>query len=224
MLTNPRSLLAFILPLLVTLFLLDPLDHPQANEDAQNAQEAQGASIVPPWVKIEDLRWGGSGCPSNSESVKLHILQERDAMRLTFPPLSALSGPNVPRTEMLKNCLLRASLSVPKGWSFTIFKATYRGEASLDKSLTGVLSTTYFYEGERDFTVLHATLKDPSKKDAYEVSDTIDRPEATWSPCYKERALLINTTVRVSPQHKGSAEGEIDLNRTRLGLKWRRCN
>lgn len=231
---NARLLHAFSVFLLATLLLMGPLAYaqdaleaveaPDALEavEASDALEAVEASDAPQWVRIDELKWAGSGCPVGSESVALHVARNRDALRLEFSSLRAATGPGVSILERRKNCSLIVRLSFPRGWSFTIFDATYRGHASLDHLVESTQRSAYAFQGDSD-AVLQTTLVGSVDK-RYAVHDTLGLREVEWSPCGKERALIIRTEVRAQNLRNNAGSGLISLKTAQLGLKWRRCH
>jgi hypothetical protein len=178
------------------------------------------AENVPPWVEIRDLQWAGSGCPSDSVAPRVTLSQKE--LRLVFYSLTASAGPDIPITEKRKNCSLILRLAVPHGWSFTIFSVDYRGFASLDDLVEGTQRSAYFFEGDFPSAVLQTTLLGPFDE-YYKIYDTLSLADAVWSPCGEDRALNINTEVRVSNRENRWGSGLIELNKTRLGFIWRHC-
>jgi hypothetical protein len=154
--------------------------------------------------------------------VTLQITEDRDALQLKFPPITAVSGPDEPIRERRKHCTLVVKLSFPKGWSFTLVEATFQGRADLDKGTEGTLRSSYSFVGALPSAALESTIEGPFKKH-YKVKDTLDLQDAIWSPCGNKRPLIINTIVRVSDLHNRDAD-VIVLKQAELSLKWRRCH
>jgi hypothetical protein len=176
---------------------------------------------APDQVVITELKWAGSGCPPGSP-VTSSVVRNRKALSLVFSSLDASAGPGVPITENRENCNLILRLSVPQGWSFTLFSADYRGFANLDRLVQATLRSAYFFEGEFPSSALEAHLVGPIDK-KYRIRDTLDLDEVGWSPCGEDRALNVNTEVRVNNRSNRRGSGLIELNKTLLGIKWRRC-
>jgi hypothetical protein len=174
------------------------------------------AENVPPWVEIRELLWAGSGCPSGSVAPSVTLNQKE----LVFSSLTASAGPDIPINEKRKNCNLILRLAVPHGWSFSIFSVDYHGFASLDKRVKGTQRSAYFFEGQYPSSVLQTTLVGPFD-DNYEIRDTVDLH--VYSPCGEDRALNINTEVRVNNRKNRWGTGLIKLNKIRLGFIWRHC-
>jgi hypothetical protein len=182
------------------------------------------AEEVPPWVEIRELLWAGSGCPAGS--VASSIASDYKAFSLAFDSYIASAGPDIPITENRKNCNLIIRLSFPSGWSFTIFNMDYRGFASLDEHVDGKQRSAYFFEGQYPSSALQTTLVGPYD-DNYEIGDTVDL--AVYSPCGEDRALNINTEVRVNNRKNRNGYGLMTTD-TITGellhiyrLKWRKC-
>jgi hypothetical protein len=187
---------------------------------------SQADAQVPDFVEIESLEWAGSGCPP--DSVVGGVADDKRAFSLGFSEYLAEIGPGVPRTENRKNCNLILRLNFPQGWSFTIFEVNYRGFASLDRKVVGTQRSAYFFEGQFPSVALRTNLVGVFE-DNYEIQDTLGLNALVWSPCGLERALNVNTEVRLDNRKnkKGSGiittdtiDGELEHI---YGIRWRRC-
>jgi hypothetical protein len=184
------------------------------------------APAAPAQVVIHDLTWAGTGCPR--DSVASSVAPDRKAFSLAFSLYFASAGPGIPITENRKNCNLILRLSFPQGWSFTIFNVDYRGYALLDPRVSATQRSAYFFEGEFPSTALRTTLRGPFD-DNYEIRDTLGLDAVVWSPCGEDRALNVNTEVRVNNRSNRQGSGLItndtitgELEHT-YGIRWRRC-
>ena len=114
----------------------------------------------------------------------------------------------------------------PQGWSFTVADVDYRGYAKIDPGAVGTQKTTYYFAGQTKQAALQSNFRGPVDKD-YHISDSLGLAALVFSPCGVNRALNLNTQVRV--QTSGSQQAlmtldSIDGQLTHLyGLQWQRC-
>ena len=96
-------------------------------------------------VEIGDFTYGGPGCPARSVA---HMLStDLTTLTLIFDDFIAQAGKGIEPKERRKNCQLNFKLHYPQGWQFSIFKADYRGHATLPKGTTGTCKATYYFSG-----------------------------------------------------------------------------
>lgn len=184
-------------------------------------------------VTIKSIKLNGTGCPMGS--VAQNISEDKQAFTLTFSEFVAETGPGLSPSNARKNCVVTATLNVPVGWQYSIGSFYYRGYMGLDEGIVATHSTTYFFEGQGRTGRFQSTKEGPLAED-FIFTDKIGLSSAvmpdTWSDCSKQRALNINTSIRVSnvdsasyPNAQGlitndSIDGEI---KQVFGLTWRRC-
>lgn len=192
------------------------------------------AGLVPSEpVTIKSIKVNGTGCPLGT--VAQNISEDKQAFTLTFSEFVAEIGPGLSPANARKNCVITATLKVPVGWQYSVGSFNYRGYMGLDEGIRATHSTTYFFEGAGRQGSFSAYREGPFAQD-FVFTDKIGLNSAvmpdTWSDCSKERALNINTSIRVMnvdpsvfPYAQGlvtndSTDGEI----TQVyGLTWRRC-
>lgn len=181
---------------------------------------------TPPWVQIRDISYAGSGCPVGS--VAENLASDYKAFTLLFDQYFAEVGPGVPYKEKRKNCQVIVDLDFPQGWSYTIFEVDYRGYVSLDNGVQGVQKSTYYFQGQRQTAPLSTSMWGPLDKD-YHIRDTLGISALVWSPCGMNRALNINSQVRVDNRRNRNGFGLMTLDSLDGQLKhiynvrWRRC-
>src|SRR4051794_9858439 len=81
----------------------------------------------PDTIYIEDLQYGGTGCPTNTAGGE--ISSDGTTFTVWFDNFVATAGKGVPITESRKNCQLHFRVHVPAGLSFAVAEAHYRGYA-----------------------------------------------------------------------------------------------
>jgi hypothetical protein len=150
---------------------------------------------------------------------------------LTFSEFVAEAGPGISLSAGRKNCVATLVLDIPSGWQYSITSFFYRGFMALDKGIQAEHSASYFLEGQGKTGTFTAKNFGPYEND-YVYNDKVGIASAVWSPCGVERALNINTAIRVSntnarayPHAQGLITNDsIDGQITQVwGLTWRRC-
>jgi len=182
-----------------------------------------GADPDPGTVRIEGIKYGGSGCPGGSAEAV--ISGDQTTMTMIFDKYIASIGPGVDLVDSRKNCQLNIDVRYPAGFQYSIFTADYRGFVALDAGVTGTQKSTYYFSGQTQQFSTQTTFKGPISKDYLE-QDKAD--VVTWSPCGKEGMVNINSQVRLestNPKAKGLLTSDsIDVKfKQILHFQWRRC-
>ncbi|KAF2471701.1 uncharacterized protein BDR25DRAFT_285286 [Lindgomyces ingoldianus] len=152
-------------------------------------------------VEISAVTYGGTGCPD--KSVQGLLSDDRTTITLSFDTYTVQSGPNIPATERRKFCQLQLKLKYPSGFQFSIFGADFRGYASLEKGVTGVSQSTYYFSGQQNQTVVPTTFTGPMEG-SYLKHDEINAGSAVWSKCGEQGMLNIKSEVRIVPMSSTS--------------------
>ena len=97
-------------------------------------------------VQITGIAYAGSGCPANTVSGQLS--SDLTTITLLYAQFVAESGSGLSSSNQRKNCQLNVKLRYPSGWQFSIFKADYRGYASIARGDTGTCKATYYFAGD----------------------------------------------------------------------------
>lgn len=184
------------------------------------------ATPHPDYVKIRHIAYAGSGCPHGSVSEA--VSEDLQAFTLLFDEFIAESGPGISRREGRKNCQIAIDLDFPQGWSYSIATFDYRGYASLDRNVVGTQAASYYYQGSRKTGRLQSKIYGPYDDD-YHFRDELDLEDVIWSKCGENRALNINSQVRVRSRNRRSSgvmtldsvDGKVEH---KYGIQWRRCD
>lgn len=185
------------------------------------------AAPNPREVTIRNIVHNGSGCPLGS--VGSDISPDAKAFTLSFGEYYVEQGPGIPRSESRKNCQVTLNLRVPQGWTYSIFKVDYRGFASLDRGTYGEQKSTYYFQGQSGRTnqVTLSSLIRGGYDNDYQINDDIAITNSVWSPCGANRALNINTSIRVGGSSRKSAYMTVDSIDGEMkhiyNIRWRRC-
>ncbi len=180
----------------------------------------------PPWVTIDSVKYAGTGCPAGS--VMENLSDDYKAFSLMFDDYVVEAGPGVSRREMRKACQINVDLKFPQGWSFSIMDVDYRGYVSLDRGVTGVAQSDYYFQGQRGSARLKTNFRGPVDKD-YEYRDRLGMSSVVWSPCGANRSLNIKSQIRVDNRRNRNGTGLLTLDsidgevKHIYGIQWRRC-
>ncbi len=196
---------------------------------ASSSAFASGWPVPAEPITIKRIQYNGTGCPLGT--VAENISTKKDSFTLTFSEFVAEAGPGIPLSAGRRNCILTLVLDVPGGWQYSVGEFYYRGFLDLDQGIKAEQSATYFFEGQGLQGRFASSSFGPYEKD-YVYTDKVGLASAVWSPCGVERALNINTAIRVDntnrrqyPNAQGfittdSVDGQI---KQVWGLTWRRC-
>ncbi|KAF3170036.1 hypothetical protein TWF106_011393 [Orbilia oligospora] len=178
----------------------------------------------PTKVWVQKIITGGTGCPAGT--VSQQISNDRSTFTLIFDQYVASIGPGIPITESRKNCQLNVHLNYPAGWQYSVFSATYRGYAQLERGQFGTQKSTYYFSGDSHQTSTQTDFTGPFNRD-YAFTDNVDQTSNVWSPCGREGLLNINSQVRLTGDNKKTGlltTDSVDGKFTQiLGFAWRRC-
>lgn len=149
---------------------------------------------APPAFKITNVISGGSGCPQGS--IDINWTDNRILPIYFNKEFTAKVGSKVDVTDSRKNCQINLALEFSPGYSFAIFSADYAGWADLDKGVTGVVKSTYYFSGEQDQASTTLTIPGPYHGSYYKHDDVA---LSVWSPCGSSAALNVNSEVALTP-------------------------
>ncbi|WP_051799475.1 DUF4360 domain-containing protein [Catenuloplanes japonicus] len=176
-----------------------------------------------PKVSAAVASTGGSGCPGAVATV---TATGADGFTLRFPGFTARAGGSAPLTERRRNCMVGVNIDRPAGWTFTLRKAEYRGNAQLAKGAVGTMQATYYFSASRSTARYTRTLKGPLRS-AWQGGAT-DFKELGWAPCDSARTLNINTEVRVTPGPDRKQKSQMETGAggkatATYHLSWKKC-
>lgn len=178
----------------------------------------------PNQVHINSIAYAGSGCPAGTVSES--VAPDAKAFTLLFDSYVAEAGPGVLLKEGRKNCQIAVDLRFPQGWSYTLFDVDYRGYVQLDSGASGLQKTNYYFQGQAAGPSLQSVFTGPANKD-YRIRDSLGVDAVVYSPCGANRALNLNTQIRVTArggQRALMTTDSIDGQLThRYGIRWRQC-
>ena len=181
---------------------------------------------APSYVRINSISYAGSGCPAGT--VAENISPDRQAFVLYFDSYLAEVGPGISLREARKNCQISIDMDYPQYWSFALKGLEYRGFADLDVGVEAVQTTSHYYAGQGSTATLRTTLSGPMSYD-FQLVDNLGSAALLWSPCNAQRALNINTQIRLDNSRNRRGSGLVTVDRIssvtshKYGLVWKRC-
>ena len=101
---------------------------------------------APKQFTIEKVSFSGTGCPP--ESVEYSQNKDNLAFSLFFDQYIAEAGRGIPASQSRKNCQVIVEMNFPRHWSFSVIDIEHRGVAELEKGMSGLHKTSYYFQGE----------------------------------------------------------------------------
>ncbi|KAI9141045.1 hypothetical protein BKA69DRAFT_1076915 [Paraphysoderma sedebokerense] len=191
-----------------------------------------GANVKPPGLKpdpsqvfIEQINYGGSGCPGNSVAASFN--DEKTVFTLLFEKFIANAGPTTSPGDAQKNCNLNIKVHLPKDYEYGISTFDYRGFIQLDAGVKAMQTNTYHFGKEK--LQRQMPFNGPLTED-YTVRDTCLDSEMVWSGCGGSRNMKVQTEMSVDNSANRNGQGLMTTDsidgkvKQVLGLKWRKCN
>ncbi len=174
-------------------------------------------------IKLGYPGYGGNGCPAGSASVTLS--PDQTQLSILFDQYIVEAGGA--KTIDRKSCNIAIPVTVPQGWSISLFQVDYRGFNSLPAGARAVMNAEYFFAGSRGLRY-STSFYGPQAQD-YLIQDGLLAEAIVWSGCGATTNLRVNTSMMVQTNRsREQALSTVDSADVQAGLiyhlKWRRCN
>ncbi len=200
--------------------------------------QAQTTTPNPREIVIDEVNYGGNGCPDGS--VDHYLSDDGKAFTLTFDNYLVDIEQSPGRSIAAKNCSIRVKILVPDGWMFSLFGVDFRGYADLGPQMQGTHNSDYRIQGSRVVELGKMVIEGP-KTQNYRKSSDIPLTNAQWSDCGRDRMKTVTIDTRVSVRAKAgdrpNQRGSEQIMRTGLmtmdtidgellhsyGIAWKRC-
>lgn len=188
--------------------------------------------VVAAWCSTnayaDDIRlgypaYGGTGCPQNSASVALSPDQKSVSILFDQYVVEAGGGRRLDR----KTCNIAIPVTIPQGWSVSIFEVDYRGFVSIPSGGRAQFNVDYFFAGGNGVRTTKTFASGTSRD--YLLTDRLAAEALVWSACGAQTNLRVNTNMLVQSNYRGDqALATVDSADIQAGivyhLQWRRCH
>jgi hypothetical protein len=120
---------------------------------------AQSTRLVgtdaPSGATLESLAWGGSGCPSESNTTWTTDVD--GILSFATPQLRTIIGPDSSRKDARKFCQFNLDVRYPAGWQYATKKVAISGYADLMAGLSGsTRGDTYFSGMQKEVSAYYS--------------------------------------------------------------------
>jgi hypothetical protein len=156
---------------------------------------AQAAEVAA--FEISVVSANGSGCPNATATAQS---VDDNSFTVDSTPFFAWSGSGSPVDAIRQNCQIALQITRPAGWTYAVQGAGYNGYAQLEEGVTGLQSTSYYFQAES--TTVRGSHP-VTGSGAWTATDTFAGDDLVFAPCDAERLLNINTSVQVLPVPTG---------------------
>lgn len=195
---------------------------------------------VPSGVQIANVQAVGTGCPQGSFSA--NISPDGQAFSLLLDNYIAESSFQNPISRLM--CEVRVSIRVPRGWSYSVISADYRGYAYAEVGTVVTHQGLYSFDGSRPrnerpgfgdggtYSFRAQEFRGPYNNNYY-IRHTIDPRIAPWSPCRNDDLQTLHITTFLMARNLNSAsqlQAQINLDSIdgslqaqSYQLQWRQC-
>ncbi|MFC3988251.1 DUF4360 domain-containing protein [Actinoplanes siamensis] len=178
-----------------------------------SAQAHARARVVDPVVTLKVKGANGSGCPASS-SVTTGV-PDNTAFSVSFSQFKVTGG-------SYKNCNVVIEVSIPAGWTYSVYEVINRGYGVLGNSASGRITMNSWFTGFPWTLRADQTVKGPYD-DFWQTDSTASAQ--IFAPCGASANLILNTTLRVAGPTTSSMElfaQDARVSTTFL-LKWKNC-
>lgn len=156
----------------------------------------------PAGIKIQNMQVFGSGCPAGSYSA--NISPDGQTFSLLLDNFVSESTLQHPVSRLL--CELKVNFFVPRGWTFTIVSADYRGFAYAEPGSYVAHQALYSFDGSkprnekpgyqngRSYAFRSQEFHGPYN-DVYYIHHDLDHRLAPWAPCNNSESQTLFLTT-----------------------------
>ena len=143
----------------------------------------------------------GSGCPAGSWNVE--VSPDGEVFTLTFSQYEIRLDPDETSSFKTLACNLALYLNSPAGTSYAVTKLAYQGYLGIGRGMTAEQSAYYTFTGAGAVNVDGPGIKSSKNvirgpyDDTFLFEDNVSTTALNWSDCATERALLVETRLRL---------------------------
>ncbi|KAF3491207.1 uncharacterized protein GIQ15_00724 [Arthroderma uncinatum] len=181
---------------------------------------------VPDQLTLTERRHAGSGCASDSKTVRYTVANDRRSIIIEYQSLTAKISSRTSPADERTNCQVNLDVAARNGFQFSVAGTTYYGAARLDTGVTGRHGSIYYFSGSPDQSFTATGISGP-RRGNYRLDSDVNK--RTWSPCGASYPFNVNTDVRMDSD-SANAIGEMSREDGADGtvkqvvyLDWKRC-
>ncbi|MDQ1292862.1 MAG: hypothetical protein QG608_743 [Actinomycetota bacterium] len=163
---------------------------------AANADSSESVSAIPAkdTVSVRIVSLNGSGCPAGT--AKAQMYPDGTGFRVFYDDFVVQDGEGLSPVDVRKNCQVNLEVKAPKGYTYAVSKAAYRGYAHLVQGAVGTQLSHFYFTGMSQTETYKHTFKGPYLG-SWSVVDVPSLDSLKFAPCGENRNLNINTELRV---------------------------
>ncbi|PVH78394.1 hypothetical protein DL98DRAFT_351785, partial [Cadophora sp. DSE1049] len=143
-------------------------------------------------VFISNFTATGSGCRDGAAGLSFSI--DRKTLSVSFDGYQAYLGPGVSASDRRPSCDLSINITHPAEFQYSVTQTTYHGYAVLDRIMTGVMQSIYYFTTSLDNTTTEARITGPIR-DVFTVYAQVPESANIRSPCGVNIPLVMRTRV-----------------------------
>lgn len=164
-----------------------------ATTDIITASPATAAPTGTVTIAVEATN--GAGCAHGTVGVV--VASDNTAFNITYSDYLAQVGGGSEPIDFRTNCQVNLKVQVPKGYTYAVSSADYRGYAQLETGATGILKASFYFQGSPVITPVFHTWLGPYSED-WQATDSVPWELLTYAPCGEQRNLNITTELTVN--------------------------
>jgi len=163
---------------------------------AAQADSDQGTTMIPAKdsVIVKIVTMNGSGCPAGTAMAQMY--PDGTGFRIFYNDYLVQDGDGAPPVDVRKNCQINLQVKTPRGYTYAISRASYRGYAHLVTGAVGTQLSHFYFAGMSQTQTYKHTFVGPYHG-SWNVVDTPSLDSLQFAPCDEDRNLNINTELRV---------------------------
>lgn len=157
-----------------------------------------------PLPNVQSVLANGSGCPMGKD---VSTLVQGDILWVKFPDAqTAQTGPNTSLSASRRNCAITLRFG-SSDRTFTIDSVAFFIDADLPAQSTAFAQVSWFFEGQGQTGSFADSLQGDYSGTWLNNFDTPVSNEV-WKPCGLDRALTVNSSIRISGPRDQAAQAQ----------------
>ena len=177
-----------------------------------------------PGIRLGQPSYGGNGCPQGTASAVLS--PDQQSLSVLFDQFQASAGGSTGKQVDRVSCNVAIPVTVPQGFSISVFKIDYRGFASVPFGGNAQFDSEYFFAGSQG--PHYSRQFGGGSQGDFTLTDTVAAQAVVWSACGADVNLRSNANLMVQTnQQYDDTMASIDSQdvdaKIVYSIQWRRC-